>query len=575
MSICRPSLRLPRAALLAGCVIAFGSLSVRSQSVSIQSLIDEANSRNEKSVVVPPGEYRLDTELRLNALHDFTLHAEGARLIFTHLKRGGVLVTDCENLTLRGFTLDYDPLPFTQAGITAIDLKRRTVSFRVNQGYPSLQAPYIKSGSNHVFVFDRETTEWHRDAPDLFARSVNILNPREGELTLTPSFDQRLQNLKEGDFLVFGARGGRGIRIERTNGITLDGLTIQSAPGIAVTARFMDGRNVFRYTIARGPLPEGANQPRLLSTSADGLNYAYARTGPIIENCDFSHMGDDSVNIHGIAFYVADVDAPNRIIRVLRPYDKESFPSIIHNGDEVLGLDHDTFGVTGRATIESFKRALDQDDRYSGLARQIWPHIRNGAAVYEFQTDQALSVQPGGFVEIPAISGAGYLIKGNQFRHHRGRGLRLMASDGLIEGNVFEDIAQAGITLGPEMVLFREAGWVNHITVRGNTLSDLAYDPKMRERSSFTLGAISTIYRGDAPGLPRPDTRHQNITITDNIIKDVGVAAIHISQTANVQISGNTIERSNLLPSTEAGADYGLSIDGPVTIQHSLNINQE
>lgn len=575
MSLRLHSPGLARTVLLAGCLLALSSLVLRSQSISVQSLVDEAKARNEKRVVLPSGEYRLGTELRLAGLHDFTLEAEDARLVFTNLKRGGVLITDCENLTLRGFTLDYDPLPFTQASITSIDLTTRTVSFRVHPGYPSLQAPYIKSGLNHVCVFDRETAEWHRDAPDLYVRPVDILNPREGRFTLSPSLDQRLQGLGVGDYLAFGVRGGRGIRIERTNGITLDGITIHSAPGIAVTARFMEGRNVFSYTISRGPLPEGADQLRLLSTSADGFNYAYARTGPILENCDFSYMGDDSVNIHGIAFYVADVDTENRIIRVLRPYDKESFPKIIRAGDEVLGLDHDTFGVTGRATIQSFQRASKLDARHSGLARQIWPRLGNGASVYEFQTDQPLPVQPGGFVEIPAISGAGYRISGNRFRHHRGRGLRLMASDGLVEGNLLEDIAQAGITLGPEMVLFREAGWVDNITVRGNTLRDLAYDPKMRERSSFTLGAISTIYRGDAPGLPRPDTRHESITIADNIIEDVGVAAIHISQAENVRISGNTIERANLLPSGEAGADYGLSVEGPVTIQHSIDVKQE
>jgi hypothetical protein len=136
-------------------------------------------------------------------------------------------------------------------------------------------------------------------------------------------------------------------------------------------------------------------------------------------------------------------------------------------------------------------------------------------------------------------------------------------------------VSQAGITLGPEMVLFREAGWVNDVIVRRNTLRQVGFDPKLFEKSSWIPGAIAVVYRGSAPGASRPDTRHERIEILNNTIEDVGVAAIHLNQADDSRVAGNRIARVNLRPSPSAGSAYGLSIDGPICVQHSLRVSVE
>jgi hypothetical protein len=47
-----------------------------------------------------------------------------------------VSISQCKNLKLSGLTIDYDPLPFTQARITAMGPDKEWLEFEILQGYP-------------------------------------------------------------------------------------------------------------------------------------------------------------------------------------------------------------------------------------------------------------------------------------------------------------------------------------------------------------------------------------------------------------------------------------------------------
>ena len=533
----------------------------------LQQLIDAAVARGEKTVTLPAGEHRLARGLRLDGLSDFTLDGTGATLVFTDLRDGGLLVTDCHGLTLRGFTMDFDPLPFTQATVDTIDPEKGEVTFTVQEGYPDL-APHHLGG--RALAFSPETLDWKTSAPDIFANEAQALDARRGVLKFSPEKKQTLAALSPGDYLVLDFRNARGLRIERCENVRVEDVTFWSAPSIAVICRFMDGDNYFRYRITRGPKPPGATVPRLLSTSADGMNYAYARKGPVIENCDFAHMGDDSVNLHGIAFYVARVDG--NVIYLLRPYGREAFPSVIKPGDEVLGLAPDSFDGKGRAKVASFAIEKNPPEDFSPLAAKVWKSkaVKRGKlTVYRLEVTGPLGVQAGDFFEIPAIAAPGYVIRNNHFHHHRGRGLRLMSSHGLVEGNTLEDIKQAAISLGPEYTFFREAGWVRDVTVRNNTIRRVGFDPIMHLPQTHVPGAISVFHRGETPAAPRPKMRNESIRIVGNTIGETGGPAIHIAQARDVEVRGNRIGSTNLVGKPGTGSLQGLTADKPVVVEHS------
>lgn len=549
----------------------------------LQAAINEAAALGTQEVVIPAGVHRIGSKLRLRRLSDFTLRgpdpesADGAVLMFTSLENGGISVSDCERLALRGFTIDFDPLPFTQGTIDAIDLEAGTLSYTVHAGYPDVTPDRV---SSRAHIFSPQTLDWKPTAPDIYAESARALSARRAELSFSAGQLWQLSALSVGDYIVQDRRHELGaLRIEPATDVTVSHITIRSAPGLAMTLRFMGGQNRFDHiTIAPGPTPPGATVPRLISTSADGFNYAYARSGPILENCDFSRMGDDSVNLHGIAFAVADsgVDpAAGPYITLIRPYGAERFPSILRPGDAVHALSRINFDLIGRSEIASLDRpqtTTAPDDL--ALADDIFPiHQPVGKATfYRIYTTTPLSIEPGDLVEIPAIDASGYIIRNNRFAQHRARALRLMSSNGLVENNLIDGIKQAPLTIGPEFVGFREAGWVHDVVIRGNTIRNSGFDPALTRNAAYTPGAISIIHRGDTPAAPLPAiARHRNIVIEQNTIDNVGGPGIHINQAADVTIRDNHLSRTNQVTAPAANL-YGLTTAKPIEINNSINV---
>ena len=83
----------------------------------LQQEIDKATAAGKKQIVLKEREYRVAAQLSLHDLDGIVIDGNGARIIRTTLS-GGIAVNNCRGLTLRNFTLDYDPLPFTQGVIT-------------------------------------------------------------------------------------------------------------------------------------------------------------------------------------------------------------------------------------------------------------------------------------------------------------------------------------------------------------------------------------------------------------------------------------------------------------------------
>ena len=83
----------------------------------LQKFVDGAVQAGQKKIVVPPGRYRVTPHDRqhlvLANLHDIEIVADGVEMICTQTTRA-VSIANCSNLTLRGLSVDYDPLPYTQ-----------------------------------------------------------------------------------------------------------------------------------------------------------------------------------------------------------------------------------------------------------------------------------------------------------------------------------------------------------------------------------------------------------------------------------------------------------------------------
>ncbi len=524
----------------------------------LQPLIDDALARGETHLRLPDGEIRADSRVYVDEASDLTISGPRTTVIFTNPLDVGIMLRKCSRVTLRGFTIDCDPLPFTQGTITGLSDDRGEWQFEVHQGYPSLTDDYLV---DHTYVYGPDG-RLKRYVPDIYPKSVEALTDRRGIIIVSPSTPQ-LQRVEVGDRIVLNMRSRSAVSLNQCEDITVEHVTVLANPGIAFLGRYLRGGNVFHgLRITPGPPPVGATEPRLMSAGADGLNVAYATRGPIIRGCIFERQGDDSINLHGATFAVCAVGEGEVVLG--RPYGGEPFDWVLQDGGTVRALKQGTFEPMGEAAITAIEAIREPEDAWPAAVEAIWPKRMMKGSFFRVALDGALPVAVGDVVDVPETSCPGFAIRSNWFHDHRARGLRIMASHGVIEDNLITDVQGAAISTGTEYGHWREAGWVEDVSVRNNAIDGALLGANSWASSAYTLGAISVFAR------PEPDYEcamgNRGIAIEGNTIERCPLAGVFVSCARDVTVRGNTIANTSWLDAPDAGSRYGLSASEPISV---------
>ncbi len=538
---------------------------------AIQRLLDAAVEKDLERVTLPAGRVAV-TKLRLENAGDLVIEGPDTTIVFTDRRGTGWSINGCRNIVLRGFTVDYDPLPFVQGRVTGRSKDGKQYDFTVCDGYPGLSAadkPHYRQG----YIFEAGRRRWKPWVPDLYAREVRILDGRRGRFIM--GYAPAMHHLiTVGDRIVLTLRTGCAVRMNDCADVRIEDVTFLAAPGCAYLGRYLRGDNYFRYTIRPGPPPPGATRPRLVSTCADGLNIAFATRGPTVERCRFSFMGDDSVNLHGATFAVLG-GSPQALL-VGWPYSSERLAAVVPAGAVARRLGTGNYAVRGTATISGFNPLPRASAAHLAAIHRVWPRLREGrGTVFRLELREPLKAEPGEYVDIPANNAPGFVIRDCVFADHRARGLRIMASRGLIEGNTFRRLKHSAITLGAEYAFWREAGWVKGITVRGNRIEDVGRDGALHSSRTYVPGAISVFVRCDREIEKPLWPGNRDITIEDNTIQNCPGAGIFAFAARNLTVRNNRIENVFYRPGQRAGRARGLEVRGAIDTGRAEDVKQE
>lgn len=529
----------------------------------LQKEINQAISSGKKMIKLTSKEYRSSKTIVLKKVDGVTIDGNGAKLVMTRHKHA-LLLNGCRNITIKNLTIDYDPLPFTQGVITKVSPDFKQVEFTIDDGYPDLTELYAV-GRLHLFTPDGKA--WKREAADLYGKT-EIIDTRHGRFHANkpePAFAR-------GDRVALNLRKNGAVYLTGCGPVRFEDLTIYTCPSLGFCNRFSEGGDeLINVKLMRGPRPSGARADRLLSTCADGLNYAYIRRGPKLIHCDFSFMGDDSVNLHSVALPVVRM-LNGRTFDTLRPYRPEGFPAIIRPGDKLRLLNPSDYSILGEAVIEKFRPSPRKYD----LATLKKYYFNRGKGLREW-TAYEVTLAPGSpvikeglFFDIPAIGAPQFEIRDSYFHDHRGRSLRIMASDGIIENNRFERVKHAAITVGAEYGYWREAGWVGNIQIRNNSICDVGFS-MMLQPDSYANGAISVFARLENYSTPFKGNR--NISIIGNVIDTCPAAGIFLFAAEGVTLRDNRLVRTAFGNKTP-GAGLGFTGLQPIWIVNSSRISR-
>lgn len=530
----------------------------------INQMISSAVKAGQKKVTLPAGTFRMNT-VELLDLEDFTLEGAaggGTTLVFSPDRGVAILIYGSKQITLRNLQIDFSPLAFTQGTVLAVDGSKLTV--KIHAGYP----PPARLNGLAMHVFDPQTRLWKTGAPDFFG--VKAEPGKEAGTYQISSPNPPGGYIMPGDLVVFDWRSKEGIAVKLTRNLLMEDVTIFGSPSLGISGRYILGQHIFRRVkIMRGPTPAGATEPRLFSTSADGLNYALCVKGPLVEDCDFSFMGDDGINFHGMIAPVIEQESPTSLL-LLRPYPGEKIPELVAPGMEVRFLKSGNFAIQGTGEVASFTRIVKQLE--PGTPGKYYPLFRNNmktpSEVYRLTLKNPVQVPAGSFLDIPGINSPGFIIRNSYFHDHRGRALRLMASDGLVENCRIERISQNAITIGPEYGFWREAGWVSNLTIRNNRIKDVGFGFVMTSASCYAPGAIASIVRPDQTDM-EIKAGHHNLAIENNLIENSGVPGIFLNAVDGAKVSGNTLRHVATGKLDKAGAAYRLKAGKPLEVTAS------
>jgi hypothetical protein len=548
--------------------------------LDVQALINAAVSRPDSVLKLPEGTYRVPPHcLSVRGAKNLTIDGSETTLLLTQFDNDGIRFDECSGLTLKGLTLDYDPLPFTQGTIVAKSADHSTIDVEIQNGYPNLDKNY---NSSRIHIFNGKKLEWKRGCPEGFYRDIEYLSPRKARLSLDSSMQKKGQSalLQPGDMIVFSMRRASAVQFFRSRDITMENVTILSSPAVAVTARNCDGNNRFlRLRVERGPRPSNAQTGRLLSTNADALNYGYSRKGPLIEGCEFSFMGDDGINLHGPTFFIVRTEEPN-VIWCLRRTSANNirrfYDNIILPGDPVRILDANNFAIKKQINVTRLETDLTPPfvlTRQEILAANSFANYpREG--YLRITLSDASGVKTGDMIDFPAANASGFTIRNNKIHDVRPRGMRIMASNGVIENNSIARTTQPGIALGGHYAFYREAGWVSNVIVRRNTLEDIGIGAEITPDRSPCPAAICIWSETavNAPAGTASASNHHDIQIVGNKITGCTVEGIAVSGLVNATLSGNILSDCNT-SSPQTPLDNGKVPRGhAITVMNSSRI---
>lgn len=551
----RPVIRA--AALVAGLLVLGSAAPVPVAKASpcgdLQSRIDAAIRAGTARIVLPAGAVCASGPLQIAGARGLTIDGQGATLVFSAVDKPGIRITgQSKGVTLTHVALDYDPVPFTQGQVDAVSPD--SFSFVVDQGYPPLTA---QKSADRAYLFDARSGKFKRGISTLYFSAMRSdLDGRGGDVPLVPRYRGVVAI---GDLVVFSPRGAPAVQLDGlAEDVDLSDVTIHAAPGMAIMARFVAGRNHFNVHIRPGPRPAAATRDRLLSSNADAINYAYARSGPVIDHSDIFAQGDDAVNLHGLVLGVLSGDGGRggggrggagagggtggATVTAVRPFGSDdSISKIMKAGDPVRLLDRNTFAVLATVRLRSIEKidAVDAPDWQR--IDQLYPrsHLagKKSASFYRMSLDGDL---PGGagYLEFPALAANGFTISDNHFADSRGHGIVIGASQGVIARNTIARITHNAIVLGPNFVPWREGGWVRGVLVRDNIVSEPCRDPST-VKGDFWSSATIAVSAQTGPGGSQSHVGNQDIDLESNIIDTCGGKWMAVSNAGDVRVRNN------------------------------------
>ncbi len=506
----------------------------------MRDFINEKLSEGVKVIRIPAGTYRLKSENRQHLvfrnLKGVHIDARGVKLICLDTTRA-VTIDKCEDFTLEGLWIDYEPLPFTQGKIVKISDDKTVTEVEIFDGYPDSKEVEITPVKYEIF--NPQTRD--RRAWDTYPNKINVLSDKRFEV-IRPyaEYIVRLASEQVWDHVVIEVKNIKNpvphaIMLSGCKNVKLKGINLYAAIGFGYFEENCTATVYENCLLDRCPSEADVVKrefPRLRSGNADGFHSKYSQNGPILLNCKALYGGDDCVAISGRYFHC--VSAKGNILRVATFLDKMNFDV----GDEVEIFSPRT-GALEYSKIKSIADAepLTQEE-FEYIKSSIFPRTayknlnieRQSIKVYSVELDAApQKLDPESMICSVNKIGNGFKIIGGVYGKNMSRGLLLRTSNGLVKGVKIDRARMSGILCAPEIYWY---GAGHSRSIRIENCEILA-----------GMHPAICIYSMSLGNKFSPAGAHRNISIVGNRIRGYYEPLLFLSSIKDLSFFGNKITR--------------------------------
>lgn len=517
--------------------------------------LESARAGRSATIRLEPGRYRLGSSVPeatwvLRDLEDCVVDAAGVTLIASRLDTA-LRIESCRGVVLRGLSVDYDPLPFTQGTIVTIAGDRRGAIVALDAGYPDGS---VGLGAR-LFVHEPSTGRW-RDRSSVFTpKRLESLPDGRHRLVLEKPLDP---TVLPGDRLSMPlASKSHAVIVRGCERVAFEGVTVHASPHFGILETDCSGNRYAGVRVVPGPVPGGATRPRLRSTNWDGLHSTQAARGPVIADCAFAATGDDAIAVHGLIFRVqesrgSDVLCGGSTGAVWRAGDVVRLVSARSVSSNKLQTAALRTVVEARPSPTAGAGKGKRPAGSSSGANRTAPT----APLWTLTLDRPLEAAAGDALENLSRCGAGTLIEGNRIEQAGSRGIVVKSRDGTIRRNHISHTHTAGIML---LVREPEGPFSENVLVEDNVI---AYPHAQVNAANPMAGAIAVIATslGDWPELLRwSSAGHARLRIVRNRLENVRGPGIQIEAASQVEVLDNVFVRPHERPGSCGTA---LGIDG-------------
>ena len=455
--------------------------------------------------------------VELNGASNIVIDGNGSEIIIHDPLMGFMSIFKCSNIIVKNLFIDYDPLPFVQGKIVAVNQNSNSFDIKIDEGFPKLTDPMFQNASRcWGMLMDPTIPGKLKDgAPNLFG-SKNFKEISAGVFSVTFETNRLLKFVEVGDLYVHIARtNGKTIfKSGSSKNITYLNNTNYTSPAGSYNAFDMEEWNIIGCEVKLKP-------GRIHSANADCIHANGGKFGPWIENSLFEGYSDDAMNLKATRAIIVRQESPTELV----------VKAAVRKGDIIRIFNPREGILIGKYEIVANKFLGDREMQIT-LDQPINQKLNVG----EDKTND--------IVYVDTQSNESFVVRNNTFKNARRYGLLLQSSNGVIERNLFENLSQAGITIY-NGVDWGEGFVAHDILINQNIFNNCGYDfTYLKEENAATIRMVvnklkDLEVKGKWNGVAKADWQGiENIIITNNTFS-------YNKMALSIECSQNTIIKTN------------------------------